>query len=268
MNQKIIPVVSICVGVLAFALTYKFLHDKELEIQKVKDEIRSRARTIEVIAAASDLPSGTTLRYQDLGTMQMLEASAPDQVVRKEEVNSILGKKTLFQIKARQAVLWSDIEGAEQVSRGLAPMVKPGMRAISLPISGAAAVSGMVEPNDHVDIIGTFTFPSKTTQNVMESETLTVLQDVTVLATGQDLAKNMFMRRGVGRSTSYSTVTFAVYPDEAEVLVFALHLQGKLSLTLRNPSDVFIDVSPQEIDFQKLKDKLPKMSVNRKSKTP
>ena len=95
------------------------------------------------------------------------------------------------------------------------------MRAVSIPVSGAAGVSGMVRPNDCVDVLGSFVLPSSTGStdpSEMEMVTLTVLQNVTVLAIGSDTQRTISDRKN---NSGYSSVTLQVTPREAEVLVFA-----------------------------------------------
>jgi pilus assembly protein CpaB len=264
MNQKLIPLVSVAVGVLAFLLTFQYLRAKEREVEDIKRQIYERARKIEVAGAARDIPEGTSVGRDDLKLIEVDEWSASDQVVRRDEGIMILGRKTRFQIKANKPILWSDIEGGEAVSQGLAPMVKPGLRALSLAIGGAAAVSGMVEPNDHVDVLGTFSLPSAAVPGVMESVTLTVLQDVTVLATGQQVSRQLSSaRRGGARDTGYSTVTMEVTPREAELLVFAQQAHGRLTLVLRNPSDISFEKEMPNVDFKMLQTELPDLNINR-----
>jgi pilus assembly protein CpaB len=123
-------------------------------------------------------------------------------------------------------------------------------------------VSGMVEPNDHIDVLGTFTLPS-TVPGEMESVTLTVLQDVTVLATGQQLARQLSGGRRGARDTGYSTVTLEVTPREAELLVFAQQARGKLTLSLRNPSDISFEKDLPKIDFKLLQTELPALNLYR-----
>jgi pilus assembly protein CpaB len=263
MNQKLIPIVSIAVGVLAFLLTFQYLRAKEREVEEVKRRILESSRKIEVAGAVHDIPAGTVIAAQDLKLIEIEEWSAPDQVVRKNEGIMILGRKTRFQIKAGKPIQWGDVEGGESAAQGLAPMVKTGMRAVSLAIGGSAAVSGMVEPNDHIDVLGTFSLPSQTVPGDMESVTLTVLQDVTVLATGQQMAKQLSGARRSTRDTGYSTVTLEVTPREAELLVFAQQAHGKLTLSLRNPADISFEKDLPKVDFKMLQNELPDLNLYR-----
>ena len=148
---------------------------------------------------------------------------------------------------------------------GLTDDIKPKQRAISISVSGAAAVSGMVKPTDHVDVLGTFSFPSATKPSEMEMVTLTILQDVLILATGHDTAKS---RQAVNDSAAagYNTVTVEVTPREAEMLVFAEQARGRLVLTLRNSADMDYEKDLPRVDFSKIQEEITTLNRFRQEK--
>jgi pilus assembly protein CpaB len=260
MKNKIVPIISVLIGIIAFILTYQYLSGEQKKLQKLKDDIARGTRQIPVLVARVDIPGGTVVSHDDLESTPMPELFVPEQAITtQEDGNMVLGKKTILEVKAHKPLLWSNIEGGAQAAQGLAPAITHRMRAISLGIGGSAAVSGMVQPNDRVDVLGTFSFPSKV-PGEMETVTLTVLQDVTVLATGQTLAKEKVFAKKRTATTGYSTVTLEVTLREAELLVFAQQMRGSLTLALRNPSDSSFETALPEINFDKLKDELPQLN--------
>lgn len=66
--------------------------------------------------------------------------------------------------------------------------------------------------------------------------TQTILQNISVLGVGQRFGILRSSLEGPGQYT-YSTVSVKVTPDQAELLIFAQELGGRLTLTLRNPED-------------------------------
>jgi len=261
MKQKIIPIISIVVGILAFLLSRQYILGKNAELDRLIQDYKSRVRMVKVVAAKRDLPSGTKIVPQsDLRLIDMPKANLPERAILPEEAEPMVGRKTIFQIRADNMILWSDIEGGDPSSQGLAPTIQEKLRAISLNISGAAGVSGMVRPNDRVDVLGTFNFPSKTIPGEMETVTLTVLQDVSILATGQQTAKDLSSSNDRRSSSGYSTVTVQVTPREAELLVFAQQMKGALTLSLRNPSDQSYESTLPSINFEKLETSLPDLN--------
>lgn len=261
MKQKIVLIVAIAVGLVAFWLTSRYL-------QGERERLYADAERIRVVAAGTDLAAGTVLRIEDLGTQTVFRAAVGEQAVLPQDVDAILGKRLRYGMRRNDPLLWSFVDLPDGVRTGLAPMVRPGLRAISLSLSGDAAVSGLVQPNDRVDLLGTFTFPSRREPGQMETVTLTMLQDVSVLATGQRLARGegvpgMGMGMQEARPGGYSTVTFEVTPREAELLVFAQHMRGQLALSLRNPEDMSFETELPEVNFRHLEAVLEDLNLHR-----
>jgi Flp pilus assembly protein CpaB len=112
-----------------------------------------------------------------------------------------------------------------------------------------------------VDILGTFTFPSVANPTQVESVTLTLMQNVTVIAAGSQIAGQSDMdRRGGG---GYSTITFSVTPREAEILVFAQQTRGQLYLSLRNPSDRDAENELPSVNFDYIESVLKEINQKR-----
>ena len=258
MKQKLLFGIAIAVGVLAFLLSHAYLKAE-------RRKLYAGAEKVQVIAAAVDLAAGTVLRAEDLGVKSVYKSAIGNQAVFPEERGEIIGKRLRLSVRRLDPLLWNSVEMPERSRGGLSATVKPGLRAVSLGIGGVSAVSGLVQPNDRVDILGTFTMPSRTNPALMETATFTILQDVTVLATGTRLAKADY---GEGasvdrRAAGYSMVTFEVTPREAELLVFTEHMKGQLSLTLRNPDDVGFENEMPRVDFQRVESALPELNQYR-----
>ncbi len=262
MKQKLILIISVVIGLLAALLTRSYLSAKDKEVLRMKADFDKKHTKVEVIVVKKDLPSGTVLTKDDIGSLPVYENTYRGHFVRAEDHLALINRKTVRPLQAKSVVFWSDIEGGEPGSLGLAGDIKQRMRAISVNVSGAASVSGMVKPNDHVDVLGTFSFPSKTVKGEMELVTLTVLQDVLVLATGKETAKSQLLadpRAG----TSYSMVTLEVTPREAEMLVFAEQIKGRISLALRNPEDVYFEKTLPRVDFQMIQSEIESLNTYR-----
>ena len=263
MKEKVIPIASVLIGILAFALTHQYLRGKHRELAELEAQIYRDAAKIRVMVARHDIPAGTMLKASDLRTLEVFERSVRGHAITPEHGELLIGKKTLFTIDKGNPIFWSDIEGGGTGRLALSPMISHGLRAISITAGGVTAVSGMIQPNDRIDVLGTFSFPSKSTPGEMETVTLTVLQDVTVLATGHTMAKQQWLEGGIRRATGYSTVTLEVTPSEAELLVFAEQSSGSLTLALRNPSDVSYESDLPEINFEHLQTRLPELNLYR-----
>jgi len=70
------------------------------------------------------------------------------------------------------------------------------------------------------------------------------------------------------RRGSYNTVTIAVFPEEAELLAFAMNVKGTLTLTLRDPEDNSILSQTPPLNFQALQRELPRLNERRQRERP
>jgi len=264
MKQRVILIASVVIGLMAAVLTGQYLSAKDRDYKEKERQLIRNNRKIPVIAAQRNLPIGTVLTRDDLGVMDVIENAVRGHVVEEKDFSMLLNHRLQRSLESKAPIYWSDIEGGDPFSRGLAGDIKSHQRAISISVGGAAAVSGMVKPNDHVDVLGTFTFPSSTKPGEMEMVTLTILQDVLILATGHDTAKSQL---GAGdRATGYNTVTVEVTPREAEMLVFAEQARGRLVLTLRNPADIEYEKDLPRVDFSKIQEEITTLNGYRQQK--
>ena len=228
MKQKIILIASVVIGLLAAVLTKSYLSAKDRELTKWKAQFERRNAKIAVAAVKTDIADGTILKLKDIGGIEIIERGVRGHVVKAADHLSLVGRKMVRTLKAGSPIYWSDIAGGAPGARGLSEDIKQRMRAISINVSGSASVSGMVKPNDHVDVLGTFSFPSKEIPGEMELVTMTIMQNVLVLATGKETSKTALMATRQSRS-SYNMVTLEVTPREAEMLAFAEQVKGRLA---------------------------------------
>ncbi|MBI4025181.1 MAG: Flp pilus assembly protein CpaB [Verrucomicrobia bacterium] len=262
MKEKLILVIAIVCGVAAMLLM-------QLHINNVRSRLAKQYEMVYVVAAAKELAIGTEIKPGDLGKREVSKKSISSRNITPEQMEMVMGRKLKNTVSIKAPLLWSDIVGDEQKGGNLAAMVNENERAVSIPVDMTSSVTGLIEPNDHVDILGTFTFPTSRGDPQLDTVTLTILQNVTILATGKDTARTLMdvAMRGGGqrRAVSYSTVTLLVTPKEAEMLVFAMQ-KGRLTLTLRNPSDVSSARDLTNINFNYLEKKVGEFNDSRQQR--
>ena len=266
MKQKVVLAVSIVVGLVAAMLTRAYLSAKDAETRRVINAFNKRHGVMEVLCFDRAVPGGTAISKSDLGLKDVPASGLRGQALTKANLMDVIGRKTVIGHKRGDVLFWSDVEGGNPVATGLAGDIKRRKRAISVNVSGAAAVSGMVKPNDHVDVIGTFAFPVEGSRDKTELVTHTMLQNVLVLATGRETAKSP-QRDEMRGGTGYSTVTLEVSPREAEMLVFAEQIKGRLHLTLRNRADTHVEDKPPQVDFRNIRSEIEELDRLRRTES-
>ncbi|MEE9367906.1 MAG: Flp pilus assembly protein CpaB [Pontiella sp.] len=254
MKNKLIMAVAVLIAGLAFLMNWSYL-------RKEREALYAGAVKVKVIVAKRDLPASTELIIDDLILNDVFKSSVGQNAFYADDLDSLLGRKLLYPAKKHDPLLWSQVDMPRRIKSGLSQAIEKGKRAVSLSIAGAPAVSGLVQPNDNVDIIGTFTFPSRTNPKLVESVTLTLMQNVSVIATGAKIAGQASSREQGG----YSTVTFAVSPREAELLVFAQQTRGQLYLSLRNPDDRNFEEELPSVNFDYIESALKELNEKRQA---
>ena len=265
MKRKIVLIASLVAGAVAALLTRLYIDAKDAEVKELKQAIVARyGGEMWVLCFKRDVPGGTILSKSDLQLKKVPVAGMRGQAVGEENLSDVVGRKLLFGHKAMDALFWGDIEGGNPAEKGLSADIKKQMRAVSINCSGAASVSSMVRPNDHVDVIGTFDLsdPGVSTSSKAKSlVTCTILQNVLVLATGSQTAK--VRAKQPGFSNGYSTVTLEVTPREAEMLAFAEQIKGRLVLSLRNRNDTSFEKELPKVDFEKIRSEIEELNLKR-----
>ena len=183
--------------------------------------------------AASDLMSGRTLTTNDIVLMRLSAAEYPKSPYANQpfmrDTRQIAGRMLREDVKKGTVFLTASFfpEGMEP---GVAELLEPGYRAVTVPIEHIGAVEGFARPGSLVDVL----FRSTPRDDVPEL-TMTLLERVEVLALGRTTLPGHRVEVGDNRS-QLGTVTLAVTPAQAKALK-VVEQRGVLSLARRNPDD-------------------------------
>lgn len=195
------------------------------------------AGVTDVLVVVREVPAGAALQDADLRYEAWPARSVtPRMLVRRDGEDPkarIVGQVTRRALAEGEpfshgAVFKSDGAGV------LAGMLAPGMRAVSVAITPASAVSGFIVPGDRVDVVMGADFRKADAPQAGKGEPIvrfaaeTVLEDVRVIAIDQQIARGRD-----GATIQGKTATVEVTPKQSEVLV-AAGMMGQLSLVLRS----------------------------------
>jgi len=181
-------------------------------------------KQVRVVVAARDVPLGALLGPGDLKVVNYSEKDAPKGVIRKpvDAANRVV----LFPLLANEPILASKLSGTTSME-GLSSTIDPGFRAVAVQITDQSGVAGLIQTNSRVDVL--FTRPGTMT----EASTSTILQNVKVLSVGRLNPTGTPVDPRAQRSP---VVTLVLLPEDAQKLELAKN-EGKISLSLRNPTD-------------------------------
>jgi pilus assembly protein CpaB len=216
-RTAVILIVAVVVGIGTMFFARRYIDTA------VRGQIKREA-TLQVVVAARDLPKGATVSPQ---TMQMRAVPAEwvqSQSVLPEQFERARDMKLAYPLKAGEMLLWPAVEDPNNIS--FSARVAPGRRALTVPVDEVSSISGMLEPGDQIDLYVTLQREND------KRQVLPVLQGVSVLAAGNRTVTSA----ETGRTSTYSTITLDVSPNDAEVVTLARQA-GSMNAMLRNPDD-------------------------------
>jgi pilus assembly protein CpaB len=140
-------------------------------------------------------------------------------------VADLNGRAVLFPLAKGQPILDRDLSAAGS-GNGLATRIPDGMRAVALRSDEVVGVAGFLLPGSHVDVFVTYR-----SDRLLDALTVTVLEDVVVLATGHQIQPDP-----EGKTSDVTIVTLLLTPQESQRAVLA-SAQGAIHFALRNVGD-------------------------------
>lgn len=179
-----------------------------------------------VVVAAADLALGSRIAPADLRVANYPESYVPEGAFHG--IADVVGRGVIVPIRKNEVVLASKLASAK-AGAGLPSLIPDGKRALSVQVNEVISVAGFVVPGTHVDVLLTGRPMMQGAQDMM---TTTVLENVEVLAAGQEWHKNP---EG-GKPQAVAVITLLVTPEEAQKLTLA-GSEGRIQLALRNPLD-------------------------------
>jgi pilus assembly protein CpaB len=182
----------------------------------------SNERGVPVVVAADDIQVGAKLETHDVKVVTLPQSAVPPGAFSAP--SKVLGRGAILPVSKGEFILPNKL-AALNAGAGLPSMIPPGMRAVSVRVNDVVSVAGFVQPGTRVDVLATGN------QGGSERQTVTVLENVAVIAVGGSL-----LERLAGGEASAPVITLLVSPDDAQKLALASQ-EGRIQLALRNPLD-------------------------------
>lgn len=230
MKNRVAFVAALLLGILAILAIRSY-------VKRVEAEASAKLQGEPVVAAMSDLAAGAEITMEAVTPREVPPQFIPPQAIQgSSELQQIIGRTVRFPVKAGQIILWSDL--AAERRGGLSTLIPEKEGAFSLNISRGIQTS-LIQPNDHIDILASFAAPGRreasapvsTWREASDMVTVVLLQNVTVLAVGQQYGGQVQNEASGGGS-----LTLSVTLPEAQLLMFAAQ-HGELGALLRREGE-------------------------------
>jgi pilus assembly protein CpaB len=174
------------------------------------------AATRDVLVAATDLARGQALSKGSVRWQAWPESAAQPTYIsrsaRPDAMDSLVGTMLRGSVIAGEPIRE---EKLGPVNSGLlSSMLPSGKRAVAVRITAENTAGGFILPNDRVDVVLTHELP--TTGGAKQYQTLTILNDIRVLAVDQTSHQEKDKDSVVGK-----TATLVLTAGQAELLALA-----------------------------------------------
>jgi pilus assembly protein CpaB len=236
-SRRITLVIAVVVAIAAGLLTVRYLDSVQHNAQPAVVETRT------VVIASRDIRAHEKISPEMLTKVQ----KTTDQVEpgSLSDPKAAEGDVSLISIPEGAPVTATKI--GVPASIGITGKLKPGLRAISIPVDFVKSVSALVEPGDRVDVLAS-AGRGKLTR--------TIIRGAVVLAVNSALEPEAQANPNNAQSGQPAAapgsgpvaVTLGVTPDQANALTYA-DLNATLRLALRSPSEPVRAFPAQELQM-------------------
>ncbi len=235
--NPIMLVVSVVLGVLAMLLGFFYLSANRDAVAAQNTQQAQTERSVEILTVKRELPADHKINpEQDLQVTAVPATTYGEfaqQAVKASEREVIRGKLTGSAVPMGAPLMYAHLAASKDIT------LAPDRRAISIDVSGADALQGILIPGDRVDIIAIT--PKQPEQDVQAGvpledqfgaimnraieagmgkdgfETEIILTEVRVLAIGDSLSgtRRYLVGRAGATGARGNTVTLDVSKDDA-----------------------------------------------------
>ena len=178
-----------------------------------------------VVVAARDVHEGEKLDRLSLSLSQWPAGTAPESAFTS--IDSAVGRVVRLAVFKGEAIVPGRL-APEGTGPGIEVKIAPGMRAMAVKINDVAGLSGLIQPNNRVDVL--VTLKANPQQNTKEEAKL-FMSNMRVLSVGTQVE-----RGDDGKPIQATTATLEVTPTQAEQLAVAMN-EGTIQLVLRGYGD-------------------------------
>lgn len=188
--------------------------------------------TQRVLVAARDVAAGGVVIEEDVRYEEWPQSLIDKRYIvhtgGEDPKGRVIGSVAARHIQAGEPMTGTAVFRQDEAGQ-LSAMIGPGMRAVSIPVSGLTAVAGFVVPGDHVDVLLITAFKDRDKEEAADTSlhvSEVFLRDVRVVAIDQNL-------RTGGVAQNGGLATLEVTPKDAERLILS-GIDSKFHLVLRS----------------------------------
>jgi pilus assembly protein CpaB len=239
-TRRITLIIAVVLAVGTGILTLRYLSNLNAQQQQASVEMKT------VVMTNVDVPARGKITADMLTVAKRQASDVEPQSL--EDPKQAEGDVALISMPAGTVLTASNVGTPAAV--GLTVRLKPGERAISIPIDRVKSVSGLIQPGDRVDVLATVNKGPG-----VPPKTFTIIRGALVLAINSTLEMSAAAAAGAtpepDTSGGVGTVTLGVSPEQADLLTVA-DINTTLRLALRSPEEPVRSLPEEKLVFADL----------------
>lgn len=234
-SRRITLIVAIVLAVTTGLLTLRYLNSVNQTAQVAVVESKP------VVIASRDIPTRAKIT-PDMLTLVKRPANEVEPGAIADP-HMAIGDVSLIAIPMNSTITDSKI--GQPAAVGLTARIKPGMRAVTIPVDAIKSVNGLIQPGDRVDVLASVQKGSGD-----RPRTYAIIRGALVLALNSTIEPTPDQSPAPGTSGNVpQTVTLGVTVQQADLLTVA-DLNTTLRLALRSPNEPLRAEAEEPLDFQ------------------
>lgn len=212
--------VAVTVGGIAAFATQRYI---KAQVEQLQAPNKGQTM-VKVVVAKRPLKIGEKLVAENVALREVPSEWAHSNVITPDRYDSQEGAPLAYEVQTGEPIMLAMLQGKR--SDSFSARLAAGQRAVTVPVDEISSLSGMVEPEDVIDLVVSLRKGSR-------NYTFPLLQKIKVLATGTRVTER---GKGSEPERTFTTITLDASPEQAKSVIAAREV-GKITALLRHPSD-------------------------------
>lgn len=245
--------IAVILGVAGGGLSMLYLKAREADLLEA---LKPKSEPVAVIVASRDLVKGDRLDSSTLSIREIPSDFVDNNAVGPGDFANVEGQVIIQNLASGKPLLRSYID--REFPLDFSDTIPQRRRAMTIQVDETSTIAGLIRPGNHIDLFVNIPPGASDQGRKKDNEILPVVENVEVLATGADAARDYeekvrLLRAGLGvrPELGFGTLTLNVTAREAALIALALD-KGDILALLRNREDDsgsgFVTVSTDTID--------------------
>lgn len=219
---------ALALAAVAALLVNLYLDDME---KKLRAEFANEGEMVDVVVPRGDLGLGEVVDIDAFAQRQIPADLVPPDLVPPDEIERVVGQTLKIGIPRGRPLQWGYLSSGAEPS--FSDTIQTRMRALTIAVDELNSISGMIRPNDRIDL---FYVTDALGGQVSGKAVIPLLQNIVVKATGNITRREVPPGGGAEIERTYSTLTLDIAPDDTGRVLLAQE-QGALRAVLKHASD-------------------------------